>query len=237
MAVGEAAASNLQNDFARCRVTGVSDRLISSLVDDLEPVRRLPRLRLAFAVILALWATMLGIILWAKEGEAGVQSLFTNRIYFGSFVGLLVASFGGTMSALAAGIPGRESLEIRGMLVSLSGLLAAAVACLVGVSELGLWAAPSPEGIDAMCFQESALLSLLPAGVILSFLVRGWAAHPVRAALVALLGSGALGAMIIHMSCGFLGPRHMLLSHLGVPIVLVLLGIYPLAVVLRRVRR
>lgn len=218
-------------------MTGASDRLISSLVDDLEPVRLLPRLRLAFAVILALWATMLGIVLWVKEGDLGVQSLFTNRIYFGSFVGLLVASLGGTSSALAAGIPGRERLEIGGMLISLIGLLVAAAACLTGVYELGLSAPPSPQGIDAMCFQESAFLSLLPAGVIFSFLVRGWAAHPVRAALIALLGSGALGAMIIHISCGFLGPRHMLMSHLSVPIVLVALGIYPLAVLLRRVRR
>lgn len=220
-------------------MTAVPDRLVRSLVDDLEPVRPLPRLRLAFAVILALWAALLGIVLWVKAGESGlgVLSLFANRIYFGSFVGLLIASFGGTISALAAGVPGREKLEIRGMLVSLAGLLAAAVACLVGVYELGLSARPTPASLDAMCFQESALLSLLPAGVILSFLVRGWAAHPLRAALVALLGSGALGAMIIHMSCGFLGPQHMLISHLSVPIVLALLGIYPLAVVLRRVRR
>lgn len=217
-------------------MTDISNRLISSLVDDLEPVRPLPRLRLAFAVILALWAMMLGIVLWAKAGDAGVRSLFTDRIYFGSFVGLLAASFGGTCSALAAGIPGRERLEVGGMLVSLVGLLAAAAACLVGIYQLGLSAPPSPAGIDAMCFQESALLALLPAGVILSFLVRGWTAHPVRAALVALLGSGALGAMIVHMSCGFMEPRHMLISHLSVPIVFVLLGIYPMAVVLRRVR-
>lgn len=216
---------------------GSSDRLISDLVDDLEPVSPLPRLRMAFAIILALWTAMLGIVLWAKEGDAGVQSLFVNWIYFGSFLGLLVASFGGTSSALAAGIPGRERVEIGGMLVSLVGLLAAAAACLVGIYQLGLSTPASPAGMDAMCFQEGAVLSLLPAGVILSFLVRGWAAHPVRAALVALLGSGALGAMIVHLSCGFLEPRHMLLSHLSVPIVLVLLGIYPLAVVLRRVRR
>jgi hypothetical protein len=42
--------------------------------------------------------------------------------------------------------------------------------------------------------------------------------------------------MIVHMSCGFLGPQHMLMSHLSVPIVFVLLGIYPMAVLLRRVR-
>lgn len=218
-------------------MTSTPDRLIGSLVDDLEPVRPLPRLRIAFAVILALWASVLGLVLWMKEGDAGVQSLFTNRIYFGSFTGLLVASFGGTISALAAGVPGRGDLEIRSMLVSLVGLLAAALACVFGIYQLGLSTALSSAGMDAMCFRESALLSLLPAGVILSFLVRGWASHPVRAAAVALLGSGALGAMVVHISCGFLGPRHMLISHLSVPVVLVLLGVYPLAVVLKRVRR
>jgi hypothetical protein len=206
-------------------------------VENLEPVRPLPRLRLAFAIILALWAILLGLVMWTYEGELGIHSLFTNRIYLGSFAGLGVAAFGATISALAAGVPGRERLEVGGMLLSLIGLLSAALVCLFGMNELGLSAAPSPKGMDAMCFRISALLSLLPAGVILSFLVRGWAAHPVRAALVALLGSGALGTLIVHTSCGFLGPRHMLMSHLSVPIVLVLLGIYPLALVLRRVRR
>ena len=218
-------------------MTSASNRLISGLVENLEPIRPLPRLRLAFAIILALWAILLGLVLWTHEGRTGLGSLFANRIYFGSFAGLVLAAFGATISALASGVPGRERLEVGGMLVSLVGLLSAALACLFGMYELGLSAAPSPEGMDAMCFRDSALLSLLPAGVILSFLVRGWATHPVRAALVALLGSGALGTLIVHASCGFLGPRHMLMSHLSVPIVLALLGIYPLAVVLRRLRR
>jgi len=118
MGIGETTALDREDEIERCRVTGASDRLITELVEDLKPVRPIPRLRLAFAVILALWAAMLGLVLSAQEGEAGVQSLFTNRIYFGSFVGLMVASFGGTISALAAGVPGREKLEIRGMLVS-----------------------------------------------------------------------------------------------------------------------
>lgn len=81
------------------------------------------------------------------------------------------------------------------------------------------------------------MLSLLPAGVIISFLVRGWTARPIRAAAIALLGSGALGMLIVHLSCGFLGPKHLLVSHLSVPIVLVVLGLYPTGVLLRRMRR
>ena len=218
-------------------MTSGSDRLISSLVDDLEPVRLLPRLRFAYAVLLAIWAILLGLVLWTNPGELGLASLFTNRIYLGSFVGLLVAAFGGTCSALAAGVPGREKLEIGGMGVALVGLLVAVVVCLLGMVELGPAAVPSPEGADTMCFRESVLLSLLPAVVIFGFLFRGWAADPRRAALLVLLASGALGAMIVHMNCGLLSPRHMLVSHLSVPFVLILLGIYPLAVVLRRVRR
>jgi ABC-type proline/glycine betaine transport system permease subunit len=72
--------------------------------------------------------------------------------------------------------------------------------------------------------------------VILSFLVRGWALHPIRAALVALLGAGALGTAIVHLGCGFLGPKHVLLGHLSVPVVLAVLGLYPLSVLLRRLR-
>ena len=87
-----------------------------------------------------------------------------------------------------------------------------------------------------MCFERAAMFSLLPAGVVLSFLVRGWIAYPVRAALIALVGSGALGALIVHLSCDYIAPRHVIVSHMSVPIVLALLGVYPIAVMLRRLR-
>ena len=98
-------------------MTSASNRLISGLVENLEPIRPLPRLRLAFAIILALWAILLGLVLWSHEGRTGLGSLFANRIYFGSFAGLVLAAFGATISALASGVPGRERLEVGGMLV------------------------------------------------------------------------------------------------------------------------
>jgi hypothetical protein len=217
-------------------MSSASDRLITALVEDLEPIAPQPRLRQAFAIVLTCWAALLGVVLWSESGDAGLSAIFESRVYLASFFGLLVASLGGTGSALAAGVPGRERLEIAGTLLSLAGLLAAALACVIGISAHGLPATASPEGADMMCFQTGAFLSLLPAGVILSFLVRGWAAHPIRASMIALVASGALGALIVHVSCGFMAPRHLLVSHLSVPIVLTLLGVYPLAVVLRRVR-
>ena len=87
-----------------------------------------------------------------------------------------------------------------------------------------------------MCFEHAALLSLLPAGVIFTFMIRGWTARPIRASLIALVASGALGAGIVHVTCGYLGPKHILIGHLSVPLVLAALGLYPLAVLVRRLR-
>ena len=217
-------------------MTDSTDRLIASLSDDLAPVRRLPRLRSAFAIVLTVWATFLGLVVVGLDGEITTGSILGNRVYFASFLGLVVAALGATASALASGVPGRERVEVVGMILSAFGLLAGCAACLIGMRSLGLEVERSPEGLDAMCFQHAAVFSLLPAGVILSFLVRGWTARPVRAATIALIGSGALGALIVHLSCGFLGPKHVMLSHMSVPFVLALLGVYPIAVILQRLR-
>ncbi len=213
-----------------------TERLISSLAEELEPVRPLPRLRSAFAIVLAVWATFLAVMLMSDGGAAGAMSGLRDSIYLASFLGLIVAALGGTVSALAAGIPGRERLEVAGLGLSLAGLVAAAIACLVGLRASGLDAPVAPPGLHGMCFRNAALSSLLPAGVILSFLVRGWSAHPVRAAIVAWVASGALGTLVVHLSCGFIGPRHVLMGHLSVPLVLAGLGLYPLALLLRRLR-
>jgi len=217
--------------------TDATERLIESLGADLVPPRPLPRLRSAFAIVLTVWATMVGLVAVGTHFSINYNALMGSRFYLGCFVGLVIASLGGTASALAAGIPGRERLEIVGIGIAAFGLFAGALACVIAMQSLGVDAIAADPTRDAMCFEEGALLSLLPAGVILSFMVRGWTARPFRAALIALLGSGALGALIVHLSCGFLAPKHLILGHLSVPIVLMVLGVYPVAVMLKRLRK
>jgi len=219
---------------------GTTERLVEGLVEDLSPVRPIPRLRSAFAVILAVWAALMGIVLGssqARMGESVVEALLHNPIYLASFFGLLVAALGGAVSALAAGVPGRERLEMAGLTAAWIGLLAAAIACLGGLRAAELEGLREQTQAHSVCFREGIYLSLLPAGVIFSFLVRGWTAHPLRAAGVALLASGAFGVAIVHLGCEWLAPKHLLLGHLSVPIVLTALGLYPLAVILRKLRR
>jgi len=205
-----------------------TERLVDGLVDDLHPVRPIPRLRSAFAVILAVWAALMGVVLsssHARMGESILEAVLHHPIYLASFIGLLVAAVGGAISALAAGVPGRERLEVAGLTTAWVGLLAAAIACFGGLRAADFDSLGEHVHAHAVCFNRGLYLSLLPAGVIFSFLVRGWAAHPFRAAGVALLASG-----------GWLAPKHLLLGHLSVPIVLLALGFYPLAVILRRLR-
>ena len=212
-----------------------SDRLIDGLVDDLEPVKPLPPLRSAFAIVLAVWAAVLGVVLWSQSYPPGANHLLMDRVYFVSFVGLLLSALGATLSSLAGSQPGRDGLETSGLIVSFVGLVVAAGVCVYGIIGLGLDAS-SPPGADAMCFQKGALLSLLPGGVILSFLVRGWASHPIRAALLGLVAAGAFGASIVHLSCDVLGPAHLMAGHMSVPVALAIVGLYPLGVLLRRLR-
>jgi hypothetical protein len=211
-----------------------TDRLIERLTADLEPVRPLPRLRSAFAVVLAIWAAFLSLGLLGSGAGFGGMTLLGDWIYGVCFAGLLAAALGGTLSALAAGIPGRERIENTGLVLACVGLLLAAAACLVGIG--GAASTASPAGLDGMCFRHAAWSSLLPAGVILTFLTRGWATRPILAASAALLASGALGALLVHLSCGFISPRHLLMGHLSVPVVLVLLGLYPLSILIQRLR-
>lgn len=215
-------------------MTGGSERLIDGLVDDLEPVKPMIRVRQAFAIVLAVWAAVLGVVLWAQQHPAGASSFFANGVYLTSFLGLMVAALAATLSALAAAHPGREGLERIALGVSAAGLLGASGVCLVGL--MGEGALTSPPGADAVCLQKGAFLSLLPAGVVLSFLVRGWAGHPLRAALVGLVAAGALGGVTVHLSCDLMGPGHLLRGHMAVPFALALLGTYPAGALIRRLR-
>ena len=216
-------------------MSGGTERLIDGLLEDLEPVRPLPRLRTAFAVVLSTWTAVLGLVLWSQDSVPGATLVLVDRVYLVSFLGLIAASAGATLSSLAASRPGRERVETLGLLVTVAGLSVAALVCVIGILALGA-TAPSPPGADRMCFEKGAFLSLLPAGVILSFLVRGWSAHPIRAALVGMLAAGALGAVIVHLSCGVVAPSHLMKGHMSVPLALALVAAYPLGALLKRLR-
>lgn len=210
-----------------------TERLISSLGDDLVPVRPLPRLRTVCAVVFVIAVALIAFVSVSGVGRIATQALSSSSLYLACGVALIVAGVAGTISALAAGVPGRERLGDGATLLTALALVAGAAACGFAI---GLHSTASPPGLDGECFRSATVLSVFPAGVILGFLLRGWIARPLLAAGIALLAAGALGSMIVHLHCGFLDPRHLLLGHLSVPVVWALVGLYPVFVLTRRGR-
>ena len=96
----------------------------NSIVDDLEAVTQAIHLRQAYAVVLAVWAAVLGLVLWSQQSPMGAASLFADGVHLTSFVGLIL---GATLSALAAGRPGRDQLENASLALALRGIYPAGV--------------------------------------------------------------------------------------------------------------
>ena len=115
----------------------------------------------------------------------------------------------------------------------LTGLAAAAAVCILHIVLLG-FSYGSALSADTMCFRSSVVFASFPIGVLLAFVMRGWVERPQRAALVSLAGAAAVGALVLQLSCAAEGPRHLLLGHVLVPLVVSSVCAVPLGFVIRR---
>lgn len=217
-------------------MTHSTENLISDLVEDLAPVKPVLPMRLAVGLVLGVAAGLIGVVLIRQEGPLGASHLLSDSIYLATFLGLTSVAVGGTISAIASGRPGREGLETSSRWGGVAGLAAGALTCGFGMASLGLGLGASPSGFDAGCLERSILFSLLPALVIGFFVLRGWSTSPFLSALIALASAGGIGGVLVHLSCPFLEPQHLLLGHLSAPVILAALGFYPLGLLFRRLR-
>ena len=100
-----------------------TEGLVRELARDLEPVRRIPRLRVV-AVFLALAALGLAGVAVALLGlRPDVRAGTAHAPYLGIVAGLGLFSVAGLAAALGASVPGREALARSG-LVALAAALA-----------------------------------------------------------------------------------------------------------------
>jgi hypothetical protein len=218
-------------------VSEPTERLVRELVRDLRPVRRVPALRVAAAGVLAVAG---GVALWLLATRGARPTLgadLSHDLAFASvFAGLALAGAAGTVAALASAVPGRESAARIATALAAAGLGAAA---LVAGAEVGLrgLAAGSPPANDWICFRQAWSLSALPSLLLVALVLRGWVQAPLRTAATALAGGLALGAFLGLASCVSWGPRHLLLGHVGPPVVAVLVAALPLGALVRRFAR
>lgn len=209
--------------------------LIDALVHDLEPVRRFPSLPAALAIVGVAWLVLAAVLWrlmhpdWAEVGAKVV----TDPWFAAVLGGLGAAALGGALAAIASVVPGRETLERRARTVGGAGLAAAVTAGLVA-TVAGLGDPPPALSKDVTCFVLGATVGVAPALALVLLVRWGLVLRPWRSATGALLGAFGLGGLAVQIGCHYPGARHMLLGHVGVPVVMGAVLLVPLVLLVRR---
>jgi len=209
--------------------------LAEGLSREVEPVRRIPRLRSVLGGVVALAGVAAG---WTLLRSGGVRSdlvaILSQYPGFAAIgVGLVAMGVGGSIAAVAASVPGRDALERFGMALlvvgAFVGFLAAPGWILLHSAGVSLW----PGRDEFMCLQGAIWVALLPCVAVLGFVF--WAAprRPVWAGLFGVAGAVALGAITMHASCPNDGAAHWIMGHALAPLMGALAAVLPLVLLSR----
>ena len=213
--------------------------LIRGLAGGADAVRRIPPLRYAMFAILAVWLGGGLLFLTVRDLRPDLfQTLLQPASAFMMILsGLALIAVGGVGVALASSVPGREAVTRVSLVLAGVGVsLAAGLGVFLVLRETGSAPLTCPVSDDISCFTFSCLLALPPVLGVLAFVSRGMPLRPGVAVLGAVAGAAALGAVLVHLSCPQLHPRHLILSHALAPLGAALLLAVPFRAALRRLR-
>ena len=199
-----------------------TDALVAKLAADLAPVKP----------IAPIWQGVVGLFLVASLVAAGVFAsqepvpalwghFLRDLTYAAVLVGLVAAAVGSWTGALASVVPGRELPLQLGSGIAVAGLLFAL--CVAGW--LTPWGSVQLEPASSLlaCIGRAAGFALLPALAALALTARGWSGRPAVTVALGVLGAGAAGALLVHLTCPTVEPLHALFAHVSPPILITLL--------------
>ncbi|HYB12469.1 MAG TPA: NrsF family protein [Myxococcota bacterium] len=216
-----------------------TQELVTLLVRDLEPRRRVPRLRAQLAVLLGAGGlVVLGIVAYRGLRPDTLDLLRSGEAFPLVAAGLLAAALGGSAAALASTRPDRHRVAQAGLLCGAGGL-----ALATGIAALCFGAVPSASGAEvvhsALACAVSGILFALPLSILAAFLMSTGAARQLgRTAAVAALAATAFGALAVHFTCPSLEVWHWITAHALAPVLGALLLAAPVrALALRWERR
>jgi hypothetical protein len=189
-----------------------TDELISRLVADARPVRRVldPTRRASLWVAASLVCVVLGVLHFGPRDDAA-------DAWYATAVVLRIALLAATMwlavvTAFRLSVPGFEGRVFSrwwpiiplGILVAMSSgeLVAAAMTGSAG-APLFAWS----------CVRKVATVGTIPAALSILLIRRAAPLEPRWAALLGVLAAGAAGALTSELACPIRAPVHILLWH------------------------
>ncbi len=211
--------------------------LIDRLARDLAPVKPIPRLRAALVGIVALWILVGGVALAIRGLPENLAHVLATNVAFDLVLaGLVLTGVGGLVWALAASVPGREGPANWGRFFAFSGVVLGAG--LGGFAIRGEIAAPSsPFASDMICLGWSGLIALIPGVAAVAYVARAFPTHRGWILAAGAAGATALGAIIVHLSCPYMGFRHLLFAHALAPAIVAIVVTIPMLAVMRILER
>jgi len=213
-----------------------AQRLIDQLASDLEPVQPIAPIPRGLAAVAAVTLAVALVAFGVYGLRANLWGDFVGDVtWAGVLVGLALAVIGACTATLASVVPGRERLLGAGAAAAGVGI-ALAVAVAAAATPWGSPRFDAPLS-QLACVVRGSAFAGLPALVVLGLAARGWAARPGWTAALGMLGAGAVGALLVHLTCPAVAPLHLLCTHASTPLLLATgLGL-ALAPLMRRLAR
>lgn len=187
------------------------EKLISSLVDELEPIGKSVKVMIPFQLWLLMAALLTASLAWFwgpyRVGALGqlVSSMQFSLETVAGCIAILAIAF----IAFQSTIPASASAFKQGKVPLL--LLGAWVAFyLYGLVDPAL--IESKAGKRDHCYLETMLLSTLPLIVALLWAKTAWPTNQAQTGLLFGLASGAIAAMVMQFACMY-DPVHALVFH------------------------
>ena len=190
------------------------EELIAELSERLHAVRPVTALRWQLSTVIAVCGAA-ALAVWAWLGLHPIEVMergATSAVLGGA---LALAGLSALVLALAARIPGRESLvRVSGLGGAIAGAIAAGlcVALRDSIHDLGTRE-------ELVRCSSTALLSAVPVAICASVWAARGAPWRMRTTGFAIsIGAAAIGGLLIHFSCPSPTPWHWILAHALAPL-------------------
>jgi hypothetical protein len=198
-----------------------TEQLIVDLAAALTPARRLPGAWARTAGWFALAASVAAAGIWAVGARSDLRTALATPAMQWSLVIPLAAAAIAAFAALRLSVPGADgSRWLRWLAIGLAASWAAILPLLSRAGAAG-------DLVHLVCVVRVIAIAAIPAVMLMRSIRQGYVLDAAWPAMLAALGSGAIGAAAVEVMCPIDRAAHVLVSH-GAPI----LGLMALGAVL-----